>query len=296
MKFPAVDFRRRSPPGPTVGFTQLSSTGWPLGHKIYPVVDERHTAIIRCGMAIHPDPAHFPETRWSVVFAVRSTAGDGRGAQLAMEAICERYWYPLYAFARRGGLGMEDAKDATQGFFARLIEKEILQAADRERGKLRTFLLASFENFLADERDRLATWRRGGRVEIISMDAMDAEERYRLEPSTEVSPERLFHRRWALALLQRALELLEIERKEAGRGREMEAFRGFLDASNPPGKTSYEDTAAALGWSVNAARVAVHRLRQRYREILRGQIAATLDDESPERVDEEMRALLHAVS
>ena len=265
-------------------------------HNTYPVVDERLGAVIRCGMAMQSDPANFPETRWSVVSAVRSTAGNGRGAQLAMEAICERYWYPLYAFARRGGLGMEDAKDATQGFFARLIDKEILQAADRERGRLRTFLLTSFENFLADERDRLATWRRGGRVEIVSMDAMAAEEWYRLEPSTESSPERLFHRRWALALLQRALELLETERKEAGRGREMEAFRGFLDASNPPGTTSYEDAAKTLGWSVNAARVAVHRLRQRYREILRSQIAATLDNESPERVDEEMRALLDAVS
>ena len=247
-------------------------------------------------MAIPTSPANFPETRWSNVSAVRRKANDARGAETALAAICERYWYPLYAFARRCGLSMEDAQDATQGFFARLIEKEILHAADRERGKLRTFLLASFENFLADERDRMATWRRGGRVEIISIDAMDAEDRYRAEPSTDGSPERLFHRRWAVSLLQRAMELLEIERREAGRAREIDALRVFLDASNPLGAAGYSDAALALGWSVSATRVAVHRLRQRYREILRDQVAATLEDESPDRLDEEMRALLDALS
>jgi RNA polymerase sigma factor (sigma-70 family) len=230
-----------------------------------------------------------------MVSAVRRRAEDGPRAERALEHICQHYWYPLYAFARRQGLKTEDAQDATQGFFARLIEKESLGAADRERGRLRTFLLASFKHFLADEHDRQTTWRRGGRTEIVSFDAVSAEDRYAAEPREEATPERLFHRRWALTMMQRALDALERERAAAGRAEEMSALRPFLDASGLSGETAYAEAAQMLGWSVNATRVAVHRLRQRYRRLLEDQIAATLEIEDPSVIEDEMRALLAAL-
>ena len=239
--------------------------------------------------------AEFPGTRWSMVSAVRRRAEDGPRAEAALAEICGRYWYPLYAFARRQGLEMEDAQDATQGFFARLIEKETLGAADRERGRLRTFLLTAFKFFLCDEHDRRMTWRRGGRAETLSMDAVSAEERYAAEPRDEMTPERLFQRRWALTLLQEALEALTRERAAAGRQREMEVLRPFLDASGLSGEPAYTTAAAALGWAVNSTRVAVHRLRQRYRQVLHDHVAATLETEDPAVVEDEMRALLAAL-
>jgi RNA polymerase sigma-70 factor (ECF subfamily) len=240
--------------------------------------------------------ANFPETRWSMISAVRHRAENAPRAEEALASICRQYWYPLYAFARRQALGTEDAQDATQGFFARLIEKESLGAADKERGRLRTFLLASFKNFLADARDKQNTWRRGGRVEIVSFDAASAEGRYAAEPRDETTPERLFHRRWALMMLQRALETVEAERATAGRAEEMTVLRPFLDASGTGGETNYDKAAQTLGWPVNTTRVAVHRLRQRYRRVLQDQVAATLEDENPALIEEEMRALLAALA
>lgn len=235
----------------------------------------------------------FPATRWSLVSMVRMPRGDQAQAALALEHLCRSYWFPLYAFARRQGLGTEDAQDATQGFFERIIDKETFHAADRERGRLRTFLLAAFGHFLADERDRRLAWRRGGRAEIVSM---DASERYDAEADMELTPERYFNRQWALAVLQQTLETLENERILAGREREWSVLRGFLDASGAGGEMAYEDAAASLGWSVNATRVAVHRLRLRYRQILQDQVAATLENEDPAMVREEMQALLAALA
>jgi DNA-directed RNA polymerase specialized sigma24 family protein len=243
-----------------------------------------------------PERVNFPETRWSMISAVRRRAENAPRADEAMASLCRHYWYPLYAFARRQSLGIEDAQDATQGFFARLIEKESLGAADRERGRLRTFLLASFKYFLADARDRQQTWRRGGRTEIVSFDAINAEERYAAEPLDEATPERLFHRRWALTMLQRAMEALETERAAAGRAAEMVVLRPFLDASGASGEMDYHKAADALGWPVNTTRVAVHRLRHRYRQVLRDHVAATLENEDPAVIDDEMRALLAALA
>lgn len=223
---------------------------------------------------------------------VRAQHGDEPQAARALEHLCGIYWYPLYAFARRQGLGTEDAQDATQGFFERLIDKETFHAADRERGRLRTFLLAAFGHFLADERDRRNAWRRGGRVEIVPL---DAGERYDAEAEQELSPDRHFNRQWALAVLQQALDSLEGERKQAGREEEWTVLRGFLDASGSS-EITYEDAAVALGCSVNSTRVAVHRLRLRYRQLLQDQIAATLENEDAEMVKDEMRALLAALA
>jgi DNA-directed RNA polymerase specialized sigma24 family protein len=243
-----------------------------------------------------PERADFPDTRWSMVSAIRHRAEDGPRAEEALASICQRYWYPLYAFARRQSLDTEDAQDATQGFFAKLIEKESLGAADPERGRLRTFLLAAFKHFLADARDHRNRWRRGGRTETVSFDAVGAEERYSAEPRDDSTPDRLFHRRWALTILQRALDTLETERAAAGRAAEMEVLRPFLDASGGSGESSYIGAAQALGWPVNSTRVAVHRLRQRYRRVLQDQVAATLENEDPALIEDEMRALLAALA
>jgi len=238
----------------------------------------------------HHGGGGFPATRWTLVDTLRQS--DSKATDAALEALCQGYWYPLYTFARRQGLGTEDAQDATQGFFARLIDKETFCAADRERGKLRTFLLAAFGHFLADERDHRQAWRRGGRAEIVPLDALD---RCDAEPGHELTPEHHFNRQWALAVLKQALDTLERERTLAGREREMTVLRGFLDASGGSG-TTYEDAATALGWSVNATRVAVHRLRLRYRQLLQDQVAATLESEDPVMVKDEMQALLAALA
>lgn len=235
----------------------------------------------------------FPVTRWSLVSSARSREGNEGQAFQALEQLCVLYWQPLYGYARRQGLGTEDAQDATQGFFARLIDKETFHAADRERGRLRTFLLAAFGHYLADERDRKNAWRRGGRAEIVPLMADGSHE---VEPSHELTPEHHFNRQWALAVLQQALDALTRERALAGREREMSVLRGFLDASGESGATAYEAAAGKLGWSVNATRVAVHRLRLRYRQVLEAQIASTLESEDPESVKEELRALLAALT
>lgn len=234
----------------------------------------------------------FPVTRWSLVSSVRARGNEGQAFQ-ALEKLCGLYWQPLYVYARRQGLGTEDAQDATQGFFARIIDKETFHAADRDRGRLRTFLLAAFGHHLADERDRKNAWRRGGRTEIVPLMVVGHGEE---EPSHELTPEHHFNRQWALAVLQQALDALTHERALAGREREMTVLRGFLDASGESGATAYEAAAGELGWSVNATRVAVHRLRLRYRQVLEGQIASTLESEDPETVKDEIRALLAALT
>lgn len=213
-----------------------------------------------------------------------------------MEEICRSYWWPLYAFARRAGMNCEDAQDAVQGFFAALIQREAIGRADPDRGRLRTFLLASFKNHMADDYDRRTAWRRGGRAQTVSIDEMTAEERYANEPQESATPERLFERQWALLLLQRALDTLAAERAAAGRAREMEVLRPFLDASGLSGDAAYEEAAAALGMSLANTRVAVHRLRHRYRRVLMETVAATLENEDPAAVEDEMRALLAALA
>jgi RNA polymerase sigma factor (sigma-70 family) len=243
-----------------------------------------------------PPHGDFPVTRWSLVASVRRRSEDGPAAHRALEDICRSYWWPLYVYARRAGQAAEDAQDAVQGFFAALIEREAIGRADPERGRLRTFLLAAFKNHLADEHDRRSAWRRGGRHCTVSIDEMSAEDRYASEPRDDSSPDRLFQRQWAMLLLQRALETLARERDAAGRGREMEVLRPFLDASGLSGASAYEQAAEALGLSISNTRVAVHRLRHRYRRVLQDTVAATLESEDPLLIEDEMRALLAALA
>jgi RNA polymerase sigma-70 factor (ECF subfamily) len=186
---------------------------------------------------------NFSATRWSVVLAA---AGDARGAEEALATLCRAYWYPLYAFARRRGLTPHDAEDATQGFFMHLLGKDGLAHVDRAKGRFRTFLLASFKHFLADEHDRAQTLKRGGGVTFLSIDSVAAEERYALEPHDEMSPDRLFDRRWARAVIEQALTHLSAEYSAAGQAALFAALSPMLGAAGLRGHT--RRLACNLGW------------------------------------------------
>lgn len=231
--------------------------------------------------------ATFHTTHWSVVVAAGAASRD------ALSTLCSSYWYPLYAYARRAGRTPEDARDLTQGFFARLLEKNDLARADPERGRFRTFLLTAFQHFMANERDRAHALKRGGGALPISIDATAAETRYGREPADPHSPERMFEREWALALLDRALTRLAAEQAHAGKGRAFEALRPYLTAGSD--ETRYAEVAAEAGLSDTAVRVAVHRLRRRYGEILRSEVADTLPDGREVEVEDEIRDLFEAL-
>lgn len=229
-------------------------------------------------------------TRWSMVVSARE--GDDREAKAALSDLCEAYWLPLYAYARRGGRSPEDAEDLTQAFFARLITKDLFSKADEKRGKLRSFLLGAFKNFLSDEWDKSRARKRGGGQEIFSIDAARAEERLAMEPVDEESPDRSFARRWALVVLERVMKSLRQSYVDAGKGEVFEHLHHYLAPdSDGPG---YRESGQALGLSENAVRVAVFRMRQRYGRELQAQIAETVETE--EEVAGEIDELFRAVS
>ena len=230
------------------------------------------------------DARSFSATRWSVVLAAAAEAED------ALATLCRAYWYPLYAFLRRQGLSTHDAEDVTQGFFAHLFGKAALANVDRAKGRFRTFLLASLKHFLADERDRANAQKRGGGQAVISLDACEAEERYALEAS-ELSPDKLFDRRWAIAVIERALARLGAEYSDAGKGALFSALKPLLTA--PGTARPYAEIGSEFGMNEGAVKIAVHRLRQRYGAALRAEIAETVG--TAEEVDEELRHLLDAL-
>ncbi|MDP6634521.1 MAG: sigma-70 family RNA polymerase sigma factor [Phycisphaerae bacterium] len=232
----------------------------------------------------------FTTTHWSVVLtAADPVAPDRRGA---MAHLCETYWYPLYAYVRRRGNSAHEAEELTQEFFARLIEKEFIRNTDPEKGRFRAFLLVCLKRFLANEWDRARAEKRGGKTSIFSIDFHDADERYRREPIDGLTAERVFERRWALGLLERVLAQLADEMADSGKGRVFEKLKGYLmsEADTP----THECAARELGLSPGAVKVRVHRLRQRYRQLLRERIAMTLSD--PGEVDDEIRRLFSALS
>ncbi len=232
----------------------------------------------------------FATTRWSVVLAAGQA--DSTLAQEALTRLCQTYWYPLYAYARRRGQSRHDAQDLTQEFFARLLEGNWLARADRERGRFRTFLLTAMKHFLANEWHRANARKRGGQAQIFSLDDDAAENRYQSEPCEKATPESLFERNWALALLDDVLRRLEQEYGRDGKAEWMEVMRPALTADRDA--ISYADIAEKLGLTETAARVAVHRLRQRYRKLIRAEVAHTVS--SPEEVDEEMRHLFQTLA
>jgi RNA polymerase sigma factor (sigma-70 family) len=214
----------------------------------------------------------FVTTHWSLVVA--AGRGETAPSRDALAALCRAYWYPLYAFIRRRGFGPADAQDLTQEFFARLLEKNYVQAADRERGRFRSFLLAAVKHFLANERDRANARKRGGGQPLLSLDLDGAESRYCLEPADAATPERLFERRWAVTLLDRVLERLREEYAAKGQAAVFEQLKPFL--AREKGAAPYRELAERAGLTEGSIKTAVHRLRRRYRSLLEDEIAQTV--------------------
>lgn len=229
----------------------------------------------------------FQTTRWSLVLS----AGAQPQSE-ALETLCRRYWYPLYAFIRRSGRHEQDAQDLTQEFFARLLEKRWLQEANPHRGKFRTFLLMALKRFLANEWDRTQRLKRGGGSVVVPLDAAEAESRYQHEALQTLDDHLLFDRRWALTLLEQTLQRLESEWAESGRAAEFEVLKDSLAMER--GQFDCQRASAALTTNEGAVRVAVHRLRKRYRELFRDEIAQTIAD--PADVADEVRHLVDVLA
>jgi RNA polymerase sigma-70 factor (ECF subfamily) len=230
----------------------------------------------------------FATTHWTVVLAAgnRSTPQSDD----ALEELCRTYWFPLYAYVRRRGRTKEDAEDLIQAFFAAFLAKNYLEKLSAERGRFRAFLLASLKHFLANEWDKSQRQKRGGGQTLLSLDWQTADAQFQIAAVNEPSPDKAFDREWAVALLAKVIERLRAECDSNGRPKQFEQLKIFLTAGK--GALSHADAAKVLGMDEGAVRVAVHRLRKRYRQLLRDEIAQTLADDAD--VDEEMRALFAA--
>ena len=237
--------------------------------------------------SIAPGAREFHTTRWSLVLAAQRDTDTTRMHQ-AMAALCKDYWYPLYAFVRRRGHAPHDAQDLTQAFFAALLEGNATMA-DPAKGKFRSYLLGALKHFLANEWHRANAQKRGGGRTIVEWDALDAEARYTMEPAEQTDADALYDRRWAMELLDRAMAKLRTEFESKGDGETFGALKGTLTGAEPP----REELARQLGLSEGALKVAIHRLRVRYREVLRAEIVETVN--SPGEVDEEMRHLVRVL-
>ncbi len=237
----------------------------------------------------HPQEDLFATTRWSTIR--RAHGSDTTAARAALAELCQTYWPPLYAYARRTGCSPHDAEDATQGFFARLLRLESLAAVSRERGKFRAFLLASLKHYLADQRDAAHAQRRDSRA-TFSLDAASAEARYLAVPADTLTPEELYDRQWALTLLDTVMQRLALEYQTAGRARLFDALRYCIAGEKSVVPT--RELAAQLSLRDEAVRVNVHRLRQRYRAVLREELAHTVGSEA--EVMDELRELRRILS
>jgi RNA polymerase sigma-70 factor (ECF subfamily) len=234
--------------------------------------------------------ARFPTTHWS-----RVTRAGGRAdtaAREALEGLCRDYWFPLYAFVRRRGLSPHEAEDIVQGFLADLLERGDLAGVQQSKGRFRAFLRAACEHFLANRRDHDQAAKRGGKQTLVPIDRLDAEDRYGREPAHEITAEREFERQWALTLLDRVLRRLEDESARSGKTALFDRLRPALQGDQLA--PSYRDVATALGMSEGAVRVAAHRLRARYRELLREEVGRTTDH--PGGIDDEITDLLAALA
>jgi RNA polymerase sigma factor (sigma-70 family) len=242
---------------------------------------------------INPQMGRFTSTQWSLVLAAagRSTPAS----ENALGALCAAYWPPLYAYIRRRGYEVSEAQDLTQAFFVRLLEKNYLGDADREKGKFRSFLLASLNHFLANEWDRKQAQKRGGGVTIVPLEMDSAEGYYRTDRADLLTPEKLFERRWALTVIELALKRLEEEFTDKGKARLFNCVKPFLTGAD--GELTYHQIGAELGMSEGAVKAAVHRMRRRFRELMRAEIAQTImRPDQPDAIDAELRSLLAALS
>lgn len=232
---------------------------------------------------LRKDP-QFPTTRWTIVLA----AGDERSRKDALDWLCERYWYPLYAFLRRRGHGPSEAQDLTQSFLASFLHRRSIEGADPNRGRFRSYLLGALKNFLADHKDYERAAKRGGGVEFLPLSFAGIEERY-LQCPSNLSPELLYERQWALSLIDRVLRLMRSEQEAAGKAAVFDRLKLFMT-----GDGDYRAASDSLGINEGAARVTVHRLRRRYRELLKAEIAETVSE--PSEVESEIRRLIEVIS
>lgn len=264
------------------GLTAERGGGCILAHSIMPeeILADGKTGRFR---------PEFQTTQWSEVIALRE--GNPEQARAGLENLCRAYWYPIYAFVRREGHNPPDAQDLTQSFFARLLERRDFETVRRERGRLRSYLLAALRNFLTNEWQRVRAEKRGGSLTFIPLDELTAEGRFAREPVEELTAERIYERRWALTLLDAALARLEQESQAAGHGEWFSALRPSLlgEEDAPP----QAEIARRLGVSENALKQALFRMRQRFRAVLRAEIAATVA--SPAEVEEELKFLAAAL-
>lgn len=236
-------------------------------------------------------PPIFVTTRWSVV--LKAGRSDTTRARAALARLCQTYWYPLYGYVRRRGYSAHDAQDLTQEFFARLLEKQALAQADPARGRFRSYLLKSLNHFLVDEWHKLQAQKRGRGRELLSLDLVAAEQRFDLEPAAPATaPDKAFDKQWALTLLDEVLEQLQTEYRADGKGELFDTLKQSLAGARE--SQPYGELAARLGMSEGHVKVAVHRLRQRYRELVRAEIADTV--EAPREIEAEMRELFRALA
>ena len=231
----------------------------------------------------------FDTTRWSIIAAARGD--DPEAARAALSTLCEAYWYPLYAFIRRWGADPDTARDLTQAFFASLLERRDIEHVRPERGRFRTFLLASAKHFLLNEASRSRAAKRGGGVSPLPLAFDEAEGRYQFEPVDETTPETLYERRWALTVVERVIDAVQAKWQQSGRGGEFDVLKASLLGEGPPG--GYAAAAERLGTTEGAVKVAVHRLRKAFRAELRAAIAETVS--APADVDEELKYLERAL-
>ena len=238
-------------------------------------------------MKTPPGPREFATTHWSLVVAAKPDEVSETRARKALEELCRAYWYPLYAFVRYRGYSADDAQDLTQSFFARIIETGGFASAVPGRGRFRSYLLGAMKHYLANEWHRAQTQKRGGQVRFIEWDALDPEARYAGTSKRSDDPEHLFDREWALETIDGALQALRDEMARAGKGEQFDALKGSLTGEE---ESPREEIAARLRMKEGAVKVAVHRLRQRYRKLLRAAIAETVSNEAD--LDDEMRYLV----
>jgi RNA polymerase sigma-70 factor (ECF subfamily) len=235
----------------------------------------------------------FDSTQWSLVLS--AAQGSSPEADQALSILCSVYWPPLYAYIRRKGYAVPEAQDLTQAFFVRLMEKNYLQDVQRGRGKFRSFLLASLKHFLANEWDRAQTQKRGGGISIVPLEMESAEEQYIAERTDYLTPEKIYERRWALTLIDRVFRQLEKEFEVSGRTPIFAQLKTFITESE--NRIPHRQIAAELGMTEGAVKVAVHRLRRRYRDLMRAEVGRTIaSPANSDEVDDELRYLLSALS
>jgi RNA polymerase sigma-70 factor (ECF subfamily) len=237
----------------------------------------------------------FPATRWTAVMKLRSSDEETLVADKALASLCEQYWYPIYAFARRSGKTAHDAQDITQGFFQHILEKNLFAAADPGLGKMRSFLLTAFQRYSNGQRIKDEAQKRGGGQQIISLDVSEGEERYHQEPSHALTPSAMFESAWAHAVIERSMARLKAIEEKAGRGRLHQALSVFL-APDGNDQGQYAIISRELGMTEEALRQSVSRLRKRFRDTLRQEVADTLVAPTPEAVDAELQALKTAIT